>query len=311
MSKVNASVKSNMKGVNNSSTYAYDNGERRIIDPVVAKLKEARRLEKEKKEKELREKKGLAPKSKPKPKLKSTIPMRTSGNSNLPKKDKSKSKSPVKDVKSVAQPRRPVTKMNFNDLMKKATSIDQSKLTISFKSKSKSPENTSTSTRDKYKPKSSSDRSSKVQNSKPPLRKPMRPESNSTKVDIPAKLTAPIPTRKPSEKLAAKLKQKQESKQEEDFESDMDSFIASDEEDYQKDVGYDRDEIWKMFNKGKSRSDFRYDDYDSDDMEATGAEIFDEELRSKRRAELEDRRELEEEQRRAEMKRQRKMKQGR
>lgn len=309
MSKVNASAKPNMKGVNKSSTYAYDNGERKIIDPVVAKLKEARRLEKEKKEKELREKKGLAPKPKPKPKLKLTIPMRTSGNSNLPKRDKSKSKSPGKDVKPIVQPRRPVTKMNFNDLMKKATTIDQSKLSISFKSKSRSPE-TSSGPGKHIKPKTSSDRPLKSHNPKPIVKKPTK-STSPPQINVPAKLTAPIPTRKPSEKLAAKLKQKQQSKEEVEYESDMDSFIASDEEDYQRDVGYDRDEIWKMFNKGKSRSDFQYDDYDSDDMEATGAEILEEELRSKRRAELEDRRELEEEQRRAELKRQRKMKLGR
>ena len=37
------------------------------------------------------------------------------------------------------------------------------------------------------------------------------------------------------------------------------------------------------------------DDYDSDDMEATGAEIFDEEYQSRLDAEREDRREMEEE----------------
>ena len=44
-------------------------------------------------------------------------------------------------------------------------------------------------------------------------------------------------------------------------------------------------------------------------MEATGAEIWEEERRSKRNAELEDRKELEEEQRLAALKKARKMKQ--
>ena len=107
--------------------------------------------------------------------------------------------------------------------------------------------------------------------------------------------------------MAAQLKAKQPEQTEKYSDSDLDSFIASDEEEEQAEPDYDRDEIWAMFNRGKSRAYYdKFNDDDSDDMEATGAEIFEEEQRSKRRAALEDKKEMEEEQRRAELKRRRK-----
>lgn len=90
--------------------------------------------------------------------------------------------------------------------------------------------------------------------------------------------------------------------------SELDDFIEDDEDDdsryYQRqrsdrhndNVGYDRDEIWAMFNKGKSRSDYVRRDYeedydDFDDMEANEMEIMDEEDHATRMAKLEDKRE--------------------
>mgnify|MGYP003362970236 CR=1 FL=1 len=88
---------------------------------------------------------------------------------------------------------------------------------------------------------------------------------------------------------------------------DLDDFIVDDENDDRtakelrhraavKRDGYDRDEIWSIFNRGKKRRRaYGYDDYDDDgdddNMEATGAEVLDEEERTLRQAKLDDKRE--------------------
>lgn len=321
-SSANDTANRNLPVDRQSSTYTYTNGERKIIDPVVARLKEARRLEREKKEREAREKKGLPAKQSPK-KPKATIPLRQGPSKAKPagasKANTQKNGTATPIVASRPKP----TKMNFNDLMKKASSIDQSKLSISYKAKSKSPE-----TDKRFKSPSKSRSPSAVASRPPPKasrptnRAPRAMESDPRPTEKAPIQRAPLPTRGPSEKLAHKLKGKtkatnpairgssrEPNEYDEEEDDDLDSFIASDEEEdaYQQD-DFDRDEIWAMFNRGKSRSHYQqYDDYDSDDMEATGAEIFAEENRSKRRAEIEDRKELEEEQRRAELKRQRKL----
>ena len=85
--------------------------------------------------------------------------------------------------------------------------------------------------------------------------------------------------------------------------SDLDGFIEDDEEEWSgrgghaggRDEGYDKDEIWAMFNRGKRRSDYNYyDDYDEDDdMEANEMEILEEEEESRKVARMEDKREEE------------------
>lgn len=290
----------------------------REIDPVVAKLKAARKAEKEKKEQELREKKGLPPK-----KVKQARSPRPA------KANPAKSKTPAKQERPVEPIRRPPTKkLNFKELINKASKVDTSKLSIELKPKAKSPvappipkHRQPTTARAPTQPKSR------------PVYRPAnhnhRPKPNSERRELKPATRAPIPTRKPSSKLEEKLKNKtsvrsrnpdryqgsgDEMEEELDDDDDLDSFIASDEEEeqqYRRDTepDYDRDEIWAMFNKGKKRSYYeRYDEYDSDDMEATGAEIFEEEQRSKNRAIVEDRKELEEEQRLAALKRARKKK---
>ncbi|VEU24371.1 DEKNAAC105635 [Brettanomyces naardenensis] len=54
--------------------------------------------------------------------------------------------------------------------------------------------------------------------------------------------------------------------------------------------GYDRDEIWSIFSRGKKRDQYR-DELDDDDMEATGAEVLQEEEMALRQAKLDDLRE--------------------
>lgn len=267
----------------------------RPVDPVVARLKAARKAEREKKEAEARAKKGQAPKKEtkpraPKPSLRLSVPPRD------------KSRSPMVAPPPAAREKKP--KVSFSQLMKKASLIDQSKMSIQFKSKTKSPEPRIERRRAESKPRPANDVNRDRRPNSVPREKPRAPPKELT-----SKARIPIPARRPNSKLEEKLQQKKPKSQgyndEEDDDSDMGSFIASDEEE-EVPQDYDRDEIWAMFNKGRTRR-FDYDD-DSDDMEATGAEIFEEEARSKKRALEEDRREMEEEQRLAELKRRRKMK---
>lgn len=94
-----------------------------------------------------------------------------------------------------------------------------------------------------------------------------------------------------------------EDEEEEEMDSELDDFIEDDlgEEETRyssrsEDPGYNRDEIWAMFNRGRSRSRY-YNDYDddddADDMEANEMEILDEEEYATRMAKLEDKREEE------------------
>ncbi|ANB12372.1 hypothetical protein AWJ20_623 [Sugiyamaella lignohabitans] len=90
-------------------------------------------------------------------------------------------------------------------------------------------------------------------------------------------------------------------------ESDDDGFIVDDEEEEarSRDVGYDRDEIWSIFNKGRKRQ-YYSDEDDLSDMEASGSQVFAEEQRSAIYGRREDDMEEQELQRRAEEKRRKK-----
>lgn len=96
----------------------------------------------------------------------------------------------------------------------------------------------------------------------------------------------------PGEKLRKKLDSIKKKRQGEAYgyedEEDLDDFIEDDEEE----EGFNRDEIWAIFNKGKKRRNFE-NDYDSDDMEANEMEILEEEERATKMARLEDKQEEE------------------
>lgn len=90
--------------------------------------------------------------------------------------------------------------------------------------------------------------------------------------------------------------------EDEDIDSGLDDFIedASDEEESRysarsRNPGYNRDEIWAMFNRGKNRPHYYsdYDDENEDDMEANEMEILEEEEYATRMARLEDKKEEE------------------
>uniref|UniRef100_A0A0L0NQA3 SPT2 chromatin protein n=1 Tax=Candidozyma auris TaxID=498019 RepID=A0A0L0NQA3_CANAR len=276
-------------------------GPEKPIDPVVAKLKAARKAERERKEAEARAKKGQPPKKETKPKA--------SEKPRLTTLMKEKSKSPM-NMAPTPPPRDKKPKVSFSQLMKKASLIDQSKMSIHIRAKTKSP--------DPPKPDKRKLQTGEVRGMPPKgMQRVKRPEPLTKATEAataPKALRIPIPARRPNSQLEEKLRQKKpqvdrrdgRGHYEEEDDLDMGSFIASDEEEEQYPRDYDRDEIWAMFNRGRKRQ--FHDDYDSDDMEATGAEILEEEARSKKRAMEEDRREMEEEQRLAELKRRRKAK---
>lgn len=308
----------------------------RVTDPVVAQLKAARKAEQLRKEQEAREKKGLPPKaaSGQKPRAKRSVPATSSGGvrSNGSKQNpssKSAQKAPSRSTTTPAFTPAPEKKpkVSFTELMKKASGIDQLKLSIAIKQK---PKVAGPVSKDKARMPSKGlapgrrDASTANRPSKQSGQAGTSREGRSATSSLsdrrkspPDRATlqtrAPLPTRQPSSLLEEKLKSKRGRPSRDrlapddgdDDESDLDSFIASDEDEHQEVGDYDRDEIWSIFNRGKKRQHYEYDE-DSDDMEATGAEIWEEENRSKRTAMIEDRREMEEEARLAAMKRARK-----
>lgn len=139
-------------------------------------------------------------------------------------------------------------------------------------------------------------------------RKPLKSKPSERQA-LPAKPAprTPAPIAQPMQKLVDKRKKKAESVRKNYYDDDddesLDDFIVDDEEEEQddygrggrhagrreEDPGYDKDEIWQMFNRGRRRSDFvNVDDDSSSDMEATGAELYREEQRSLRVAREED-----------------------
>lgn len=122
------------------------------------------------------------------------------------------------------------------------------------------------------------------------------------KEKLPVKLKVPIrglaqPNKRIKEKLESKKRKELYAKEREEYESDMDDFIEDDGGDNwsrsNEDAGFDRDEIWALFNRGKKRSDYAFDDYEDDNMEANEMEIFEEEERASKMARIEDKREEE------------------
>jgi protein SPT2 len=306
----------------------------RQVDPVVAQLKEKRRLENELKLQLAREKKGLPPlkrqtaklstaKTPSKPRAQTSQTAKLSGgtsksNGHNATRNAHRPTSSAQPATSAARAGSgPAKKLKFTELMKRASKIDQSQLSINIRPKTASPE---VSLKSKPTVKSSNSKRPERPSKMAPVRAPSGPANKSTQQ---TKAKTPIPIRKPSSVLEQKLKSKSgpnrqsssryerygDDGDEYDDDEELDGFVVSDEEDHNQyqEADYDRDEIWAMFNKGKKRSYYdKYDDYDSDDMEATGAEILDEEFRSRRTAELEDRKEALEEQRLAAAKRARK-----
>lgn len=279
----------------------------RAVDPVVARLKAARKAEREAKEQAARAKKGVAARKPARPRAPKTAAAPASSRA---------TQAPPKPVGAPAEKK---AKMSFSELMKKASSIDQSKMSIDIK-RAKTPE--LRKERKTPEPRRALDPRGASQPRKASERRAPQPSgprgdsrNASRREDAGGRPKAqnlrpaagPLPMRQPSAKLQSRLQKRTVERPHaaapEDDDSDMGSFIASDEEEQVSyGQGYDREEIWSMFNRGNKRLYYDRYDSDSDDMEATGAEIFEEEALSKRHAVEDDRRELEEEQRRAALK---------
>ncbi|CCF56544.1 hypothetical protein KAFR_0B02460 [Kazachstania africana CBS 2517] len=192
----------------------------------------------------------------------------------------------------------PLKKMSFEELMKQA----ENNATISPTVKSEAKHETSSANRimkpnfkhssSKLNPRHKIDARAKIE---PGKEKPVR-------LSLPKNKFA-----QPNDRIRKELESRKKHKQgyrrneldEED--SDLSDFIEhSDDDDRYKrrtltsydDPGYDRDEIWAMFNRGKKRDPYAYDDYDEgDDMEANEMEILEEEEYARKMAKLEDKRE--------------------
>lgn len=304
------------------------------VDAKVAKLKEARRLENESKKR----KSGSSSSSNQSQIQLSRKVNNKSSTADSKGGDRKISRSDLEAASAVAKGAK---RSKFSDLMKKASQVDKSKLSVSIKSKSKSPE-TTTSVKGKK-----SAVSEKVASRTPVSNDSVRIRKDQTKTKAAPALklqkpqkpqkpqsSAPLPIRGPSVNLQERLKQagklksnnksssvngrqnsgyreEYDDEYEDEDDSNLNDFVVSDDEEVGElnPTDYDRDEIWALFNRGRKRSYYdRYADYDSDDMEATGAEIFEEERKSRMTAQLEDQREMEEEQRLAALKKMRKNK---
>ena len=109
----------------------------RPIDPVVARLKEKRRLEGNKRKENLG-KERLATKKTTTSKPKSSTSTRSG--SRQPSSQRSRTLSPSLAPQPPQPPQPPKKKLNYNELLKKAATIDHNKLSINLLQKSKSPE---------------------------------------------------------------------------------------------------------------------------------------------------------------------------
>ncbi|ANZ74752.1 BA75_01534T0 [Komagataella pastoris] len=303
----------------------------RTVDPAVARLKAERKMEREKQAlkeaqhaREARERRRVShatqiglkstsrtPKSNPQRPPLSTSRSRPTPPPSARQRIETKSSKPTKPL-------------NFGDLMKKAETIDSSQFAIANKVvvtpkksnevsrkrivRSQPQESLEVSQRSSRNPAQlqqegniQTSRGSSKQTSTKGIQKSLK-DNNARRSKPPAAIVPP-PIAKPSAKLAAKLaarKKKNETRAQRhssDVESDLDGFIDDDEDDENQynDQGYDRNEIWSLFNRnGKRRYD--YDD-ESDDMEANLEDIEREERMALKTAVLEDKRELEREQR--------------
>lgn len=278
------------------------------VDPAVARLKELRRQEKEKAA-------LAAAKNKPASRPRST-PSKTSGPSATirRKEEQLRVKRELEKFES-QQPKVPQKKLTYAELMQQAK--EKSKV-LNTEAKEPSPLPDT-----QKKPTVHQSKSAFLRRPTPKPEPRERPAGMAIKTAVktssyaPRPPSTPKPLAKPSAKLQEKLRAKEESERkrrarlqhgrrsewdnDEDDDEMSDDFIVDDDEEQDEggydddgEVPYDRDEIWKMFNKGKSRRDYsRYDD-DLSDMEATGYDVEREERLAAKRAKQED---LEEEER--------------
>mgnify|MGYP003362575665 CR=1 FL=1 len=103
---------------------------------------------------------------------------------------------------------------------------------------------------------------------------------------------------RPHARFEAKLNKRRNryEEDEDEYDEDLDDFIEDDEEEEEsaqlRDRGYDRNEIWAMFNRrGHSNHPRPDEEWESDDMETNEIDIMAEEEEASKAARLEDKRE--------------------
>ena len=194
----------------------------------------------------------------------------------------------------------PIKKMSFEELMKQAENNEKQP------SKVMSPEPVVKERPHFNKPGfKSSRRPQKKLSPSTPLRGTPSKDKGMKLSESPKPVRLNLPTNglaQPNRRLKEKLDSKrQKSRYQDNYyeeDNDMDDFIEDDEDEgdhrrskHNNGPGYDRDEIWAMFNRGKKRSEYDYDDFEDDDMEANEMEILEEEEIARKMAKLEDKRE--------------------
>ncbi|KAH3675473.1 hypothetical protein WICMUC_002762 [Wickerhamomyces mucosus] len=280
------------------------------IDPAVQRLKELRRIEKEEKERRHQEaltaKKAANP---PKPRGKRPSELKSNPSSIIRKRNV---EHPISSPRISSSP---VKRLTFTELMKEAQ--NKTKQLNEAKEQSPEPKSYVSKTQPAKKQLSTSSKSklmnapAEIKSSTSIYSKKVSSIQSFPKQSVQA--NAPKPLAQPSAKLKAKLDARKykaqsssssvpdnrrspnqnipkrslhEYSDEEDFSDDF--IVDDDEQDMETDIGYDRNEIWKIMNRGRTKS--HYNDYDDDlsDMEATGTDILLEEDRSSKRARQED-----------------------
>jgi protein SPT2 len=286
------------------------------LDPAIHRLKELRRLEKEKE---------AAGKAKRKPEKATRTRSSASRTSRASSSPSITTRRVVTSAPSQSESKRrsasPVKRLTFSELMNQA----QQKTKSLKEGKEPSPPGEHRFiSKTKREPKSSViPRKSPTPVPKRPTSSTFTPKTQTSRNAPPAKVVkpAPKPLARPSAKLQAKLAARrkvrsdwQPLEQEQRYnnnheeydkeEYSSDDFVVDDDEgEAEEHVGYDRNEIWKIFGRNRQR----YEEYDDDlsDMEATGAEILREETRAEKSAKLEEKAEAERERRRIEEKKRR------
>ncbi|SMN21680.1 similar to Saccharomyces cerevisiae YER161C SPT2 Protein involved in negative regulation of transcription [Maudiozyma saulgeensis] len=198
---------------------------------------------------------------------------------------------------NIMKRREPIKKMSFEELMKQADSQDIIK-TNAIRNNTKTTHLNKPGFK-KRNPIRGKNNDIMKQNQVPPP-----PSSSSSSKNINEPKVIHLNTRigtsiaRPHARFQAKLnKHKQYAAAEDEYDEDLDDFIEEDEEEEEERIrdnrGYDRDEIWAMFNRPGQRNHYRpqEDEWDSDDMETNEIDIMAEEEEATRAARLEDKRE--------------------
>lgn len=276
-------------------------------DPAVRRLKEKRRLERIKNGELLEKSKRIAEFEREKKAKKSRENKVMDKMGSLGTVYKRKVGSNIVKKPPIIKKREPVKKLSFEELMRQAEenkTVKQKENPVTIKSttsttvKRTNPTLNKPGFKSRHRQISREERPQTSQQSKTP---PVRVSLPKNQIAQPnARIKKRLESRKGKHSHA-----RTEYNYHDESDSDMDDFIEDDEDEdsyvdrnssgrrsSSRDIGYDRDEIWAMFNKGRRRDEYAddYDDY-GNDMEANEMEIMEEEEYAGRMARLEDKRE--------------------